>query len=250
MLMPRKVRHRKVQRGRSTGTAKGGTRVTFGDYGIQALEPGWITNRQIEAARIAMTRYIKRGGKVEEYGGPFPCLKYSTMRDLLDAKSVTWKFYALKVYPWTQCPKCQGAGIWSAFDAIKAVRYSSEWDKNVSQTPNEIFSDINKNKLPDVAWVTPTGDNSDHTQTGKDTGPSWVGSIVNAGTRSYEVVGELEDSSAEGASAGEIPSLDWNRAIVVPLGAEPEAAAQADIRYPIDVAVAQFAGAPEADRAS
>ena len=64
MLMPRKVRHRKVQRGRRTGTAKGGTRVTFGDYGIQALEPGWITNRQIEAARIAMTRYIKRGGKV------------------------------------------------------------------------------------------------------------------------------------------------------------------------------------------
>ena len=64
MLMPRKVRHRKTHRGRMTGMSKGGTRVTFGDYGIQALEPGWITNRQIEAARIAMTRYIKRGGKV------------------------------------------------------------------------------------------------------------------------------------------------------------------------------------------
>src|SRR6184192_3159303 len=64
MLMPRKVRHRKTHRGRMTGISKGGTRVTFGDYGIQALEPGWITNRQIEAARIAMTRYIKRGGKV------------------------------------------------------------------------------------------------------------------------------------------------------------------------------------------
>src|SRR6185503_20164709 len=64
MLMPRKVRHRKVQRGRMTGAAKGGTRVAFGDYGIQALEPGWLTNRQIEAARIAMTRHIKRGGKV------------------------------------------------------------------------------------------------------------------------------------------------------------------------------------------
>jgi large subunit ribosomal protein L16 len=63
-LMPRKVRHRKVQRGRTRGTAKGGTQLAFGDYGIQALEPGWITNRQIEAARIAMTRYIKRGGKV------------------------------------------------------------------------------------------------------------------------------------------------------------------------------------------
>ena len=64
MLMPRKVRHRKQQRGRMSGVAKGGSRVSFGDYGLQALEPGWITNRQIEAARIAMTRYIKRGGKV------------------------------------------------------------------------------------------------------------------------------------------------------------------------------------------
>jgi len=64
MLMPRRIRHRKVQRGRMTGLAKGGTRVTYGDFGIQALEPGWITNRQIEAARIAMTRHIKRGGKV------------------------------------------------------------------------------------------------------------------------------------------------------------------------------------------
>ena len=64
MLMPRKVRHRKQQRGRMRGQATGGTRLAFGEYGIQAIEPGWITNRQIEAARIAMTRYIKRGGKV------------------------------------------------------------------------------------------------------------------------------------------------------------------------------------------
>ena len=64
MLMPRKVKHRKQHRGRMQGEAKGGTQITFGDYGIQALEPGWITARQIEAARIAMTRHIKRGGKV------------------------------------------------------------------------------------------------------------------------------------------------------------------------------------------
>src|SRR5438067_8884892 len=64
MLMPKKVKHRKQQRGRMTGMAKGGTTVNFGDYGIQALEPGWITARQIKAARIAMTRHIKRGGKV------------------------------------------------------------------------------------------------------------------------------------------------------------------------------------------
>jgi large subunit ribosomal protein L16 len=64
MLMPKKVKHRKHQRGRMTGDAKGGTELAFGDYGIQALEPGWITARQIEAARIAMTRHIRRGGKV------------------------------------------------------------------------------------------------------------------------------------------------------------------------------------------
>ncbi len=64
MLMPRKVTHRKHHRGRTQGLAKGGTELTFGEYGIQALEPGWITARQIEAARIAMTRHIKRGGKV------------------------------------------------------------------------------------------------------------------------------------------------------------------------------------------
>jgi large subunit ribosomal protein L16 len=64
MLMPRKVKHRKQHRGRRRGDAKGGTVVSFGEYGIQAVEPGWVTARQIEAARIAMTRHIRRGGKV------------------------------------------------------------------------------------------------------------------------------------------------------------------------------------------
>ncbi|HTS14109.1 MAG TPA: 50S ribosomal protein L16 [Candidatus Sulfotelmatobacter sp.] len=64
MLMPRKVKHRKTHRGRTAGKSKGANTVAFGDYGIKALEPGWITARQIEAARIAMTRHIKRGGKV------------------------------------------------------------------------------------------------------------------------------------------------------------------------------------------
>ena len=64
MLLPKRVKHRKHQRGRMAGFAKGGTDVEFGEYGLKALEPGWVTNRQIEAARIAMTRYIKRGGKV------------------------------------------------------------------------------------------------------------------------------------------------------------------------------------------
>jgi large subunit ribosomal protein L16 len=64
MLMPKKTKFRKVHRGRRRGYAKGQTTVQFGDYGLKAIERGWITNRQIEAARIAMTRKIKRGGKV------------------------------------------------------------------------------------------------------------------------------------------------------------------------------------------
>ena len=64
MLMPKRVKHRKEHRGRMTGMTKGGSEITFGEYGLQALEAAWVTNRQIEAARIAMTRYIRRGGKV------------------------------------------------------------------------------------------------------------------------------------------------------------------------------------------
>jgi large subunit ribosomal protein L16 len=64
MLMPKRVKWRKQQRGNMRGMAKGGTSVTFGDFGLQTIEPGWITSRQIEAARVAMTRHIKRGGKV------------------------------------------------------------------------------------------------------------------------------------------------------------------------------------------
>ena len=64
MLLPKRVKRRKVQRGRLKGTAHKGNKVTYGDFGLVALEPSWITSRQIEAARIAMTRYIKRGGQV------------------------------------------------------------------------------------------------------------------------------------------------------------------------------------------
>ncbi|NPV54060.1 MAG: 50S ribosomal protein L16 [Firmicutes bacterium] len=64
MLQPKRVKYRKVQRGRMKGTASRGSELFLGEFGLQALEPGWVTERQIEAARIAMTRYIKRGGKV------------------------------------------------------------------------------------------------------------------------------------------------------------------------------------------
>ena len=64
MLMPKRTKFRKMQKGRMRGKAYRGSKVSFGDYGLQALEPGWITARQIESARVAMTRKIKRGGKV------------------------------------------------------------------------------------------------------------------------------------------------------------------------------------------
>jgi len=64
MLLPKRVKYRRVHRGRMKGTAHSGNTVTYGDYGLMATEPAWITSNQIEAARIAMTRYIKRGGQV------------------------------------------------------------------------------------------------------------------------------------------------------------------------------------------
>ncbi len=64
MLLPKRVKHRRVMRGRMSGTAKGGTTIAFGEYGLMTEEPAWITSRQIEAARRAMTRSVKRGGKV------------------------------------------------------------------------------------------------------------------------------------------------------------------------------------------
>src|SRR5690625_7133041 len=64
MLMPKRVKYRRHHRGRMKGNAKGGTSVSFGEYGLQAVESSWITARQIEASRVAMTRYMKRGGKV------------------------------------------------------------------------------------------------------------------------------------------------------------------------------------------
>ena len=64
MLAPKKVKHRKMHKGRMSGKAYRGSQVTLGEYGLKSLEPGWVTNRQIEAARIAMTRHVKRGGRV------------------------------------------------------------------------------------------------------------------------------------------------------------------------------------------
>jgi len=113
--------------------------------------------------------------------GPRPCFTYSTIRDQLDAKTISWKYYTVA--------SKKAAGIWSAFDAIKVVRDGPEWNTNVTTNPTAIFRDINHGKLPAVSWVTPNAPNSDHpaeyVHVGKklvpiDDGPSWVASIVNA----------------------------------------------------------------------
>jgi phospholipase C len=121
------------------------------------------------------------GSKLRYYRdtGPFPCLKYSTMRDLLDAKGVSWKYYSPPVVG-------NSGAIWNAFEAIKAVRYGPEWGTNVTDSDTQIFTDISGGTLPAVSWLIPDKANSDHPQSNTDTGPSWVASVVNAiGQSSY-----------------------------------------------------------------
>ncbi len=118
--------------------------------------------------------------QLEKGAGPFPCTTrfpgsgsgYATLRDLLDAQSVSWKYY-------TPAIGDPGA-IWSAFDVIAPVRNGPEWNANVSSPETNIFSDITNGTLPAVSWVIPNGQNSDHPSDGSDTGPSWVASVVNA----------------------------------------------------------------------
>ena len=106
--------------------------------------------------------------------GPYPCFTYSTIRDLLDAAKISWKYYSIKV-------NGGSAGIWDGFDAISAVRSSKEWGTKVVWPNTLIFKDIKNGKLPAVSWITPDGQDSDHPgeQCKCDKGPSWVASIVN-----------------------------------------------------------------------
>jgi phospholipase C len=143
--------------------------LTMVDYPTQIpwgcdAPPGTVTSRLRWIHSHIVFRYDR---------GPFPCMKYRTIRDLLDAKSVSWKYYSP--------PVVGGEGaLWNAFDAIKAVRHGSEWGVNVTDSNTEIFSDISNDQLPAVSWVIPDRQNSDHPASGSDTGPSWVASIVNA----------------------------------------------------------------------
>jgi phospholipase C len=143
--------------------------LTLVDYPTQSpwgcdAPPGTVTSKLKWVRSHIVFRYDK---------GPFPCMTYETLRDLLDAKSVSWKYYS---------PPVQGGtgALWNAFDAIKAVRYGSEWGVNVTNSDTQIFNDISSGQLPAVSWVVPDHANSDHPASGSDTGPSWVASIVNA----------------------------------------------------------------------
>ncbi len=110
--------------------------------------------------------------------GPFTCFTYATLRDLLDAKSVSWRYYSPPE------PGSTGS-LWNAFDAIQAVREGTEWTTNIS-SEKKIFTDVSGGTLAAVSWVVPDEENSDHPGGSSSTGPSWVASIVNAvGESSY-----------------------------------------------------------------
>ena len=123
--------------------------------------------------------------------GPFPCSNrfpnygsgaYRTLRDLLDAKGVSWRYYTPVWEPNTT------SALWDAFDVVAPVRYGPEWtDGHISSPETNIFSDISNGTLPAMSWVIPTAVNSDHPgYTRRDTGPAWVASVVNAiGHSSY-----------------------------------------------------------------
>ena len=104
--------------------------------------------------------------------GPFPCFQMPTLGDEMDHAGVTWKYYTPQLH-W-------GGSIWSAFDAIKQVRYGPDWTNNVVSPETRILNDVADGKLPQLSWVVPNGEDSDHPVFTTDLGPSWVGAIANA----------------------------------------------------------------------
>jgi phospholipase C len=134
-----------------------------------------------KGTKTSLLKYVASEIKYEPGAGPYPCLtQYETMRDLLDAANVSWKYYSPAVVG-------NEGKLWNAFDAIKAVREGPEWTTNISTPETNIFNDISNGDLAAVSWVVPDRQNSDHPAgPGPDTGPSWVAQIVNAvGGSSY-----------------------------------------------------------------
>jgi phospholipase C len=108
--------------------------------------------------------------------GPFPCFSYATLAGLLDAKQVSWKYYAPAYTANT------AGALWNAFAAIDAVRHGPDWNKNISTPETNVLTDITSGQLPALSWVIPDQPNSDHPngRGGQDNGPSWVAQVVNA----------------------------------------------------------------------
>ena len=112
--------------------------------------------------------------------GFFPCVGYRTIVDLLDSRGVTWAYYAPRI------ENPDGGYVWSAFDAIRTVRFGPEWATHVLSPQRQIFEDIRKGRLRAVSWVVPNHLASDHARSNDGSGPRWVASIVNAiGGSSY-----------------------------------------------------------------
>jgi phospholipase C len=121
-----------------------------------------------------VTSVITTGLLYEPDRGPYPCLSYKTLQELLDAKHVSWKYY-------TPGWHFDTGKYWNAFLAISSVYHDAkEWEAHISQPETNIFTDISAHQLSAMSWVIPDGVNSDHPGYGSDTGPSWVASVVNA----------------------------------------------------------------------
>ncbi len=127
-----------------------------------------------DAPAGTVTSLISTTNQYLHYQGPFPCMTYRTLRDLLDADSVSWRYYAPAV------GQSFGGDLWNAFDAIGPVRNGPEWSTNEASPETKIFTDIDRDTLPAVSWVIPDYENSDHPGDNSDSGPSWVAQVVNA----------------------------------------------------------------------
>ncbi len=139
-----------------------------------------------DAPKGTRSAVIFTTGKVEEEGGPFPCFtQYATIADLLDAKNVSWRYYVDGVNP--HKPHFDFSGIaWNGFDAIRKIRYGSDWTANISTPNTNIFTDLKTGRLPALSYVIPTLFDSDHPVSGCNGGPWWVTKVVNAiGTSRY-----------------------------------------------------------------
>ena len=119
MLMPRRVKHRRVMRGRMSGMAKGGTEISFGDYGLMSTEPALITARQIEAARRAMTRYVKRGGQVWNRVFPDVPVSKKPLEVRMGAGKGNIEFWVAKVQPGKVLFEIEGVDEATAREAFR-----------------------------------------------------------------------------------------------------------------------------------